>query len=521
MLTPKEISSGRRDVYPLDLAHSLYTDGVDDDLRRTPAIATNQKTFTFSDAVKRFKPGDFHTIFGAGADVDGRTHISFYDDDTLRFSHVSAGATTAQFTSDAKFIDSTNHYHIVVVVDTTEAVSDDRVKIWVNGVRLTGAWTGSLTQDQNVFINGAYFHSFSRTPYLSTGMMEGLHSSPILVDGIALEPTAFGKFSGKVTGLWVPKKYTGTYGTNGFHLDFADAANLGNDVSGNDNDFTVSGSPTQTVDTPTNNHATLNLHGNTFPSANQPTLTEGNLHVAWGTSTYGRAVSTFPLPNTGKWLWEYKSDAISSNIAEGVGIGGVDNTYDRVLYFDGGIIRVGETTVQSGLAHINAGDVLTMLVDADAQTITFYMNGVQQGVPQSYATYSHYMLFPYVMDTSSSSYITSGKFFFGSQGFNHVPDDEYKALCADNLPDNEYDLSGSYIGNGQASDGPFENANCTLESVTIDGTTYDNDGSASAVVQFFANGFKLVSTTNNANGTTYNWTGVLRYPSKYSNAQSN
>ena len=78
-----------------------------------------------------------------------------------------------------------------------------------------------------------------------------------LIDGSQLAPTEFGEFDDD-SGIWIPKAYTGTYGTNGFYLDFADASDLGDDESGNGNDFTEVNiaAADQATDTPTNNFAT-------------------------------------------------------------------------------------------------------------------------------------------------------------------------------------------------------------------------------------------------------------------------
>jgi hypothetical protein len=74
------------------------------------------------------------------------------------------------------------------------------------------------------------------------------------IDGQALDPTSFGEFD-EDSGIWKPIAYTGTYGTNGFYLEFKDSSALGDDTSGNSNDFTVNNltSIDQTTDTPTNN----------------------------------------------------------------------------------------------------------------------------------------------------------------------------------------------------------------------------------------------------------------------------
>jgi hypothetical protein len=53
-------------------------------------------------------------------------------------------------------------------------------------------------------------------------------------------PHSFGEFD--TNGVWQPKAYSGSYGTNGFHLPFSDnstAAALGTDTSGNGNTWTV------------------------------------------------------------------------------------------------------------------------------------------------------------------------------------------------------------------------------------------------------------------------------------------
>jgi hypothetical protein len=96
----------------------------------------------------------------------------------------------------------------------------------------------------------------------------------------------------------------------------------------------------------------------------------------------------------------------------------------------------------------------------------------------------------------------------------------FMPLCADTLPEDEYSLSGEYLGH-DTSLGVFVQTNCALESVTVEGTTYHNDGSAASVVRFLSTGFKLVGSEQNASGTTYSWTGTLRYPAKYANAQIN
>ena len=70
------------------------------------------------------------------------------------------------------------------------------------------------------------------------------------VDGQQLAPTSFGEFK---NGVWIPIDYSGTYGNNGFRLKFENSSDLGNDSSGNNNDFSTNGlgADHQVLDSPT------------------------------------------------------------------------------------------------------------------------------------------------------------------------------------------------------------------------------------------------------------------------------
>jgi hypothetical protein len=134
------------------------------------------------------------------------------------------------------------------------------------------------------------------------------------IDGQALAPSDFGEFDSD-SGIWKPIAYTGTYGTNGFYLEFKDSSALGDDTSGNGNDFTVNNltSIDQTTDTPTNNFATMNPLNYT-PAA--ITYTEGNLKVAFPAS-WNASISSIGV-SAGKWYWEAKAVTGGNNIFYGI-----------------------------------------------------------------------------------------------------------------------------------------------------------------------------------------------------------
>ena len=119
------------------------------------------------------------------------------------------------------------------------------------------------------------------------------------VDGTAYAASTFGE-TDSTTGIWKPKTAPSvTYGTNGFFLDFADSSAMGDDESGNTNDYTVSGTMTQTIDTPSNVFATWN------PLVPKGTFSNGN--TVWDSvaSGDGCAFSTLAV-SSGKYYAEVK-----------------------------------------------------------------------------------------------------------------------------------------------------------------------------------------------------------------------
>jgi hypothetical protein len=205
-------------------------------LSRTPASAGNRKTWTWAGWVKRSALGSAGTIF-AGDTGSNTTETFLFFNSSNQFVVVTA-LTNALVTS-AVFRDASAWYHIVVAFDTTQATAANRVKLYVNGVEVTAfASTNYPSQNSDWAINNTVAHSIGRVNGVNyfSGYLADIH----FIDGQALDPTSFGEFDDN--GIWQPKAYTGSYGTNGFHLDFADnstAAALGTDSSGAGNTWTV------------------------------------------------------------------------------------------------------------------------------------------------------------------------------------------------------------------------------------------------------------------------------------------
>jgi hypothetical protein len=213
-----------------------------------------------------------------------------------------------------------------------------------------------------------------------------------LIDGQALAPSDFGEFD-EDSGIWKPIAYTGTYGTNGFYLEFKDSSALGDDTSGNSNDFTVNNltSIDQTTDTPTNNFATLNSLANYFANAS---FSDGNLTISTTTSDNESVSSTFGV-SQGKWYAEYKYISNSGNNRYMQGLYGdtaSDDPIGALTTSYGYYAETGETYNGGSLVSygdsFSPGDIIGMALDLDNNYLYFSKNGTWQnsGNPESGAT---------------------------------------------------------------------------------------------------------------------------------------
>ena len=207
----------------------------------------------------------------------------------------------------------------MVAYDSSQSTSSDRVKIYINGEQVT-SFNSSTYPSQNL---DNRFNTSGKTIKIGTQnsnqYWDGYLAETIFVDGQALTPTSFGA-TNPVTNIWEPIAYTGTYGNNGFKLNYSDSSALGDDTSGNGNDFTVNNltSVDQSTDTPSNNFATINPLD--LQSGTKPIYELGNLAIAGatdgGVKWYGCSTIGF---STGKWYCEIKN-LTTSNASLAVGV---------------------------------------------------------------------------------------------------------------------------------------------------------------------------------------------------------
>jgi hypothetical protein len=274
--------------------------------------------------------------------------------------------------------------HIVVAIDSTQATDTNRAKIYVNGVQQTSlSATTYPPQNQNMHFNESatvYIGGQAGSNYFN-GSMTHLH----WIDGTAYDASTFGE-TDSTSGIWKPKTAPSvTYGTNGFFLKFENSAAMGTDSSGNSNNFTVSGTLTQNVDTPSNNFATMNPLDNfyangTFANGNN-TVTSVSGDATYNTSTLG--------VSSGKWYWECKWSAQPTGSTNQVLIGITKRPTTNANFFlgmkawtyaymaaSGAVLQSDSTIITYNTYSI--GDIIGVALDLDNNRLYFSKNGVFQ-----------------------------------------------------------------------------------------------------------------------------------------------
>jgi hypothetical protein len=208
-------------------------------LSRTVPVASNRQTWTWSAWVKRGILGVEEQLFDASTSGTNITMFRFTTGDAL-FFYTEISGNVASWTTSALFRDPAAWYHVVLVVDTTQATASNRARIYVNGTLQTTTTSGTVAQNASLLVNSAITHGIgSGIGYASTNYFDGYMTEINFIDGQALTPSSFGTINSY--GVWQPITYGGSYGTNGFYLPFTNnnlPAALGYDFSPQGNNWT-------------------------------------------------------------------------------------------------------------------------------------------------------------------------------------------------------------------------------------------------------------------------------------------
>ena len=478
-------------------------------LTRTPSTSGNRKTWTWSCWTKRgSKLAGTNMIFSAGNATSDRFWFSFDANDKIVIRH-TVSSTNTDLTTNAVFRDPSAWYHIVLVFDTTQATSSNRVKLYVNGVQqsLTGSY---VAQNLDTYVNDSTkTHAIGTDAWtLGTLDYDGYMTEIHFVDGQALDPTDFGE-TDETSGVWKPKRYTGTYGTNGFYLNMSTSGSTVTDQSGNGNNWTANNMnlttstattydkmtdvPTLT-DEDTGNFATLNPLDSYSAG-----LSEANLKFANGSGVAYQSWSSIVNPDitTYKFYCEVKVDAgYGIGIAPDTKSGTNTTTRTGVLAYYSNGNKFNDTSSSAYGATFTTNDIIGIAM-GNGQ-VEFFKNGVSQGVAFSSLTGAWKFGVWAVGATGIGC-----SFNFGQRPFAYTPPTGFKKLNTYNLPDSSI-VDGSQYFNTVLYSG-------TGSSNTIDTSMYNDftwlkmrSSSSSHYlwdsIRGFSNTKALDSRTNGAEG---------------------
>ena len=296
-----------------DIGNSIKFESDNTESLTKSQTASNRRTWTLSLWFKRTEINDalqyvFQSVVNSSTTLDlfinGTTDWRIYE-------YVS-GSRNIAFYSTASLSDPSAWYHLVIACDTTQGTAANRFKIYLNGEDLTavsGYFSTAAYPSQNYethINNSAATLSIGKSTSASTNFC-GYISEFNFIDGIMKEASDFGEYHS--SGIWQPIEYTGSYGNQGYFLNFADAGDLGDDESGNGKDFTENNIAAidQATDTPTNNFCTLNPLIPYAVQSGAPVINEGATYHN-GSGGWTGMKGTIGV-NKGKWYWELQTNS--------------------------------------------------------------------------------------------------------------------------------------------------------------------------------------------------------------------
>jgi len=448
----------------------------------TPTLDTK---FTFSTWLKRgnydgSSSSDHFGIFGHRQDADAANkniQLAFFDD-KLYCAFIDGGSVSFMKYTTGLYRDLGAWYHIILAVDSTDGTAADRVKLYVNGTRITDFSGDNINpaEDETFLSTSCTIDvgRFTATDGTSHFYFDGYMADVYYIDGLRYAASDFGETNDE--GVWIPKSASGlTFGNNGFYLNFKDSSNLGNDANGGtDLSETNIAATDQATDTPTNNFCVLNPLApiNGGAPGTLPTFSEGNRQISVGDGTARFAVGTIATKIA--YYFEVKVTAISaSDTSQRLGIvdsGSISTstTFYSQYQADGTIISAGESN-DTGNDTITVNDIIGVAVDLGTNNnVKFYENGDLQATMSVGASYQDLASTPFARLVNAT---TTFQFNFGNPpftissgnsdangygNFEYAVPSGYLALCTKNMSEpsikdpSVYFQAQLYAGNGTA-----------------------------------------------------------------------
>ena len=445
----------------------LYREGVGDG---------NRRKWTLSLWLKPNMPitdGSNRSLFGLNNTGNNREEIAFSSSNRISYQLRIGGNHRYGCDSDAYMRDYSRWYHVVFQYDSDNSTANDRVRIHINGERQSVSFYENDGAGYNSYINsGGTGIYLGRTA--NSNSFDGYLAEVNFIDGLNVDPLELGFFESQ-TGIWMPKKYTGNYGNQGWYLNFSDnsgnsATTIGKDYSGNGhnwtpNNFSITANPSTNsakfdtdskLDTPTNNWATLNPIRRNEQNSSSTATRNGLLYAYIPNDNQGSFPFTQPL-KSGKWYWEIQADG--GNSTRYFGIVPDYYTTDNTAYTKGvvgftwgdsylvlntdGMSPTSNATgnptentlYASGFGWNTSTDIANVALDMDTREVQFGKNG----------TYGPKIRLP-ADDCGYVGYVSNGtngatnnwKLNFGAsggtnQGFDYAPPTGFKPINSKNL----------------------------------------------------------------------------------------
>jgi len=443
-------------------------------LSRTPTTSGNRRTWTWSGWIKGFKDEtDYQYIFqghsgNVSGGIDQGTAFRMHPAEVIQFYCYTNATFNFNIQTTRRLRDPASWYHIVIAVDTTQATASNRIKIYVNGQLETALDASDYpAQNYQTYINHTNIHYIGSGKQDTSALelfLDGYLTEVNHVDGQALAPTEFGEYN-QDTGVWQPKRYGGSYGTNGYYLDMSTSSSTVLDQSSNSNNWTATNmnlttSTTTTydkmkdvptlTDVDTANFCTLNP----LNKKSTLTLSDGNLKATGANASYNNTYSTFMIPKDVKTYFEvtvvtslgggnnlafYLDSVIDlSRVGSPSGAYGVDFGVTSTYY-----TYLNGTSTNTGVS-IASGHTVQMAIDQASGKMwigvnnTWFNSGNPSAGTNSIATIStttDYFIRALCYNSGSMA------FNFGQQPFKYTPPTGFKKL-------NTYNLTDSAIPNG-------------------------------------------------------------------------
>ena len=542
-------------------AGSIVVNGTDEYLDRTPTGAGNRQKYSFSCWTKITNNNTSNGyLIDAGPIAGNGEGIRYTGSSSTPLLITGAGGVGhSNRVTSAIYRDITAWNHVFYIKDTTNSNPSSRLRLFVNGEEVT-----DFSATQNPPLNDALGNMNNTNTHRLGGnagqatpsqLYSGYYSEVILLDGYVALPTDFGKYNSN--NVWVPidptTVVTAGKGTNGFWLDFADSSDLGNDVSGNNNDFTPAnmGTANSVLDRPADNAATNVGNYPTWSAINKDsnvTLSSGNTVAEQdSTASFKSVFATQVVPSTGKWVWEIKQ-TVSSFVGDGYATTGIASTdvapsigrsgsgtitFDyqssatKIRKFGGGAT---EADYATGVSLTNTNFTFQFAIDSDAEELKLFVNNTQEGATLDISSLTKpYKIISQIYSGGNVDHtlVTNSPDFV-----NNVPS-EYKTIYTANLPEptvkngeNNF-LPMIYEGNGEGQRIgnfiPFTDSHtvansCLLKSESSQylslakGNLTTPTGGTSSGNQKFTLSFWLKLTKNNNNPADGNGSMIFGTP---------